>query len=67
MIIGNLHGFEFHVPTSGGKAGRGRQKTSTIQVRRDGLIIKQFRFSVADQQTRLKAIVKAKKYVEENR
>jgi hypothetical protein len=63
MKIGELNGYEFHVPTSGGKAGKGHQKTSTIQVRAGSVIVKQFRFVVADQGSRDRAIRKAKDYV----
>ena len=32
MKIADYQGYEIHVPTSGGKAGKGHQKTSSIQV-----------------------------------
>lgn len=46
MKIATLGDFEIHLPTSGGKAGSGRNKTSSFQVRRAGVIVKQFRFSL---------------------
>lgn len=70
MKIGELNGFEFHVPTSGGKAGKGCNHTGTIQVVRTShhgsQIVKQFRFVVQDQASRLGAIVKARQYAKEN-
>ena len=65
MKIGELNGCEFHVPTSGGKAGRGCNRTSTIQVRRGRSILKQFRFAVSDSDSRIKAIRKARAFAVE--
>jgi hypothetical protein len=48
MLIDTGNGHQIHVPASGGKAGRGRNRTGTIQVRRHGFIIKQYRFVTAD-------------------
>lgn len=48
MHVGTIGPFEFHLPMSGGKAGHGRNRTSTIQVRRNGCVVKQFRFNVSD-------------------
>lgn len=62
MKIAEYNGFEFHIPTSGGKAGRGHNRTSTLQIRRDGCIKKQFRFVVADLSSRLAAYEKARRY-----
>lgn len=63
MKIADLNGYEIHVPTSGGKAGFGCNVTSTIQVRKDGCICKQFRFTIADNESRDRAIAKAKGFV----
>ena len=52
------------MPTSGGKAGKGRNKTGTIQVRKWGMIAKQFRYKVGDENSRLAAIFKAKSFCE---
>jgi hypothetical protein len=63
MKIGELNGFEFFLPTSGGKAGKGCNRTSTIQIRKHGtFILKQFRFIVSDAGSRAKAMAKAKRY-----
>lgn len=48
MKIESCYGYELHQPTSGGKAGKGNAKTSTIQVRRHSLVIKQFRYKVGN-------------------
>lgn len=63
MKVGELNGFTFHVPTSGGKAGFGFNVTSTIQVHKGGCIVKQFRFKVDDDQSKSTAIAKAKAFV----
>ena len=58
----HFYGYEIHLPTSGGKAGKHRERTSTIQVRRAGFIVKQFRYTVADADSRVKAMRKAREY-----
>lgn len=40
-------GYEIHIPTSGGKAGKGFNKTSSLQVRKNSCIVKTFRFQTA--------------------
>jgi hypothetical protein len=62
MLIGKLHGYEFHVPESGGKAGKGCNKTSSIQVRKGGVIEKNIRFTLADPASCTAAIEKAKRF-----
>lgn len=62
MKLCELNGFEVHLPESGGKAGKGHNKTSTIQLRRDGCIVKQFRFVVDSQTSRVSAMRAAKEY-----
>ena len=47
-LLGNLGPYSFYLPQSGGKAGKGRNKTSSIQVFKDGWIRKHFRFTVAN-------------------
>ena len=66
MRIATINGFEIHLPTSGGKAGKGHAKTSTIQIRKDNVIVKQFRFVIADLDSKNKAIGAAKKYIGKN-
>ena len=63
--IGAVGGFEFHVPTSGGKAGYGCNKTSTVQVRKGGYLLKQFRFEMASRDSRLAAMRKARAYAKD--
>jgi hypothetical protein len=63
MKIAELNGFSAHLPLSGGKAGKGHQKTGAIQVRRENLIVKQFRFVWDEKSSRLKAIRSAKLYM----
>lgn len=66
MKIANLQHYEIHLPTSGGKAGRGYAKTSTLQVRFDSCIVKQFRFVIGDARSRKLATKKVKQWVREN-
>jgi hypothetical protein len=63
MKIADIGPYEVHLPTSGGKAGKGLNRTSTLQVRRDGSILKQFRFAVADFESRKIAVQKAKDFI----
>ncbi len=59
--------YEYLLPTSGGKAGRGCNKTSTIQVRFNQCVIKQVRFNVADPESRKAAVRKAKQFVDQHK
>jgi len=59
MKIGQINGWSIHIPTSGGKAGKGLNRTGTIQLRGYDTM-KQFRFVVADPESRKKAMAKAK-------
>lgn len=63
MKIAEIGSYEVHLPTSGGKAGRGCNKTSTLQVRYGGVVLKQFRFTVADFESRKAATRKAKDFI----
>lgn len=63
MKVGELNGYEIHVPTSGGKAGKGRAKTSTIQVRKDCMIVKVFRFTIDNASSRIAAMLSAKSFI----
>jgi hypothetical protein len=65
MKLTEYKGFEVHIPTSGGKAGKGCNKTSTIQLRRKSSIAKQFSFVVADSASRTEAVAKARKWADE--
>jgi hypothetical protein len=62
MKIGELNGFEFHVPDSGGKAGKYKNKTGSVQVRLNNCVKKNIRFTVAKPASKDRAIEKAKQY-----
>lgn len=47
MCVGDYRGHKLCVPTSGGKAGKRKNLTSSLQVRVGTTIIKQFRFNTA--------------------
>lgn len=70
MKISTYGGYEIHVPTSGGKAGKGRNATSTVQLRKDNCIVKQFRFRMggldpaSTRSNMERAVRKAQAYVE---
>ena len=68
MRIQDYKGYELHIPTSGGKVGKGYNLTSNIQVRkRQGMrmrIEKQFRFIVKDSFSKARAISRAKKWID---
>lgn len=66
MKVADCGPYEIHLPTSGGKAGKGRALTCSLQVRRGGVVIKQFRFSVDDPQSRTAATQKAKDFMREH-
>ncbi len=47
-LVGTLGPYSFYLPQSGGKAGKGCNKTSSIQIIKDGWIRRHVRFTVAD-------------------
>jgi hypothetical protein len=57
------NGMELHLPTSGGKAGRGHNATSTFQIRRGAQIVKQIRFTAGDAASRKAAYEKVKEFI----
>lgn len=63
--IGEYRGYKLYLPTSGGKAGEGRNKTSTLQIRNGNEIIKQIRFKVEDGHHH--ACDKARKFIDDRR
>lgn len=72
MKLVNLEGgYSIHLPTTGGKAGKGHNKTSTLQLRRDNgdtfIIVGQARFEVADPESRRKALSKLREKYNEAR
>ena len=62
MLITKYKDFELHRPTSGGKAGKDRNITSTIQVRRNGVIVKEVRYHCLKDEGYSLAIEKACKW-----
>lgn len=66
MKLAELNGYEARVPTTGGKAGKGRAQTGTIQVLKDGVIVKQFRFVWADENSRVRAARQARHFMMSN-
>lgn len=65
MKLTDYKGFEVHLPTSGGKAGTGFNKTSTIQVRKNSMIVKQFRFYMADNESQRNALRNARAHIDQ--
>lgn len=63
MIIATLYGYEVHQPTSGGKAGKHCNVTSTIQVRQGSQIVKSFRYTVDKPGSSRNAIKKARQFI----
>lgn len=57
--------YYLHHPKSGGKAGKGRNKTSTVQVRKDNMIVKQFRYSLAMPIHKTYAITRAEEFIKQ--
>jgi hypothetical protein len=64
MKVTDYKGYEVHIPSSGGKAGKGCNLTSSIQMRKGGRIAKQFRFSMTDAEARSATIAKARKWAD---
>ena len=60
-------GFVLHIPLSGGKAGKGRNVTGSVQVREGGRIVKQFRFRSAEAKSRRSAMQKARLWCDTKR
>ena len=58
-----------HPNQSGGKAGKGCNKTSTIQVMNAErtMLLKQVRYTVGDPESQKKAVIKACKFIEEQK
>lgn len=67
VLITTYKGFEVCLADqAGGKAGRGKNITTTMQVFGPGghLILKSFRFNVGDAASRRNAVAKAKLFIE---
>lgn len=52
--------YQSHIPTTGGKAGLGKNRTSSIQLREGNRIVKQFRFKTDDNESFKAAARKAR-------
>lgn len=63
MKIADILGYQLHIPTTGGKAGAGRNVTSSVQVRLENIILKNIRFKTTDFKSRSNAIQKARDFV----
>lgn len=61
-LIHQISDFRIYVTTSGGKAGKGLNKTASVQVRRDDCVMKSFRFVLAQEGSFKKAFAKAREY-----
>lgn len=62
-VIKRIEDYVLYRPESGGKAGKGHNKTSSIQVRQGDRMVRQYRFKVNDYESCLKAIEKAEALV----
>jgi hypothetical protein len=60
----DYNGSTIVIPESGGKAGKGRNITGSVQVRRFNSIVKQFRFKT--DAGAAQAIEKAKRFIDAN-
>lgn len=63
--IGEYRGYKLYLPVSGGKAGYGRNKTTSLQIRNGNQIIKTIRFNVEDGHHA--ACDAARKFIDERR
>ena len=59
--------YSIHIPISGGKAGKGLNKTGSVQVRKDGFILKQFRYRVGDFDARYAARRSAAEFINQHK
>lgn len=66
MKIYDYRGHELHLPTSGGKAGKGCNRTTSLQVRAEGgnSILKQFRFDLTKPGARSAACFRARQWID---
>lgn len=63
MKITDFQGYEIHLPSSGGKAGKGKNVMSSIQARKNNQILKQFRFTVSSPESQRPAMRKLKNWI----
>lgn len=67
MKISDYKGYEIHLPTSGGKAGKGCAVTSNVQLRQGNCIVKQFQFVVANPESQKLAAQKARAWADKQK
>jgi hypothetical protein len=65
MKVAEYRGYEIRLPESGGKAGKGHNKTTSYQVLCDGFILKQFRFIVGCPLSSKSAARRARLFIED--
>jgi hypothetical protein len=63
LLLTSLGDYDIYCPISGGKAGAGLNRTSSIQVRQGNLIVKQFRYVCDSDVNYDRALKKAHDYV----
>ena len=61
-IFKTIGKYTIYLPGSGGKAGAGKNITSSVQVRRDNCIVKQYRYIVGIRESSDCAIDRAEGY-----
>lgn len=64
-FIGEYRGYVLCLPTTGGKAGKGHNKTSSLQIRNGNTIVNQIRFKIGTDPKEL--VAKAKRIIDERR
>lgn len=64
MILAERNGYVARLPETGGKAGKGQNKTSSLQVLKDNLIVKQFRFTMNNPESWKAAVAKANQFMD---
>lgn len=67
-----VNGFTLQAPPTGGggKAGKGKAKTASVQLRKDGKLVKNFQYPITDKakvaENQAAALVKAREWAEKN-
>lgn len=60
----NYKGYKIYQPVSGGKAGKGKNETTSFQVRHDNIILKNIGYKVGDKKSYDRALEKAKSFID---
>ena len=66
-LIHQIDDYQIRVTTSGGKAGKGFNKTASVQVVHGDLLVKQIRFKLQEESSFKTAFHKARAFVQCNR